>query len=650
MASDCELLSAYARERSEAAFEELVRRHGQMVYAAALRILGDAQLAEDAAQAVFLVLAKRAASLLRREHLAGWLCLAACNAARNLTRERCRRAVYERRSNEMRATETDAAPADNAEHHARHREVLAHLDEALAGLSGAHRAPIAMRWLEGRSLEDVAGELRCSPKAAGMRLRRALEALRKRLRRRGVDAEANLLVGVLLTQSGAELSASLGASMNAAATAAQGAAFSATAQQTAEALMQQYFWTQVAGWTFKGSAAAALALCAAGAWSASNAQAMSGDGGGVAPPAPPQIGQEEQEKVAPLGGEVKEKKDGPDGGKPAGDAAAATARALDYLARLQDKDGSWSDSQYPNNTGVTALAAIALMGDGSRPGKGAHGEALKKAVDFILSQQQASGVFAAKSGNPYGPMYEHCYATLFLSLARKDAVDPNAVGKALSKAVLLIAKCQKLDGGWRYQMSREGHSDLSVTGNVLWVLSEAKRHWDVGDDGLDQAVSVKCLEMGKEFVEKCAQPDGKFRYRFWGQELNGMDAASMNGLGTLAVYSVSGPGHPLAKIACERIGEAFERAKTEDAKAAPWFSYATFYASLAMYREAPQQWDAWYRRAAALLVATQDEKGRMDTKSGEIHPTAMAAIVLQAPLGHLGIYHRENPKESPERP
>ncbi len=71
--TDGELTSRYARERDEQAFAELVRRHGDWVYSAAKRQMGDGHLAEDVSQAVFLLLAQKAGKLVRSRELGGWL-------------------------------------------------------------------------------------------------------------------------------------------------------------------------------------------------------------------------------------------------------------------------------------------------------------------------------------------------------------------------------------------------------------------------------------------------------------------------------------------------------------------------------------------------------------------------------------------------
>ena len=76
-------------------------------------------------------------------------------------------------------------------------------------------------------------------------------------------------------------------------------------------------------------------------------------------------------------------------------------RALVFLARAQDADGSWSDTQFPSNTGVTALACLAFMAEGSRPRIGKYGKSIDLGLEFILKNVQTSGVIAGKGSNKY---------------------------------------------------------------------------------------------------------------------------------------------------------------------------------------------------------------------------------------------------------
>src|ERR1700761_6987132 len=109
MTSDSQLLAAFARTNSEDAFAELVRRHVNLVYSAALRqVNGDAHLAQDVAQTVFADLARKAQSLSRRESLAGWLYTSAHFAAAKAVRGETRR--RDREEKFMREPTNETAP------------------------------------------------------------------------------------------------------------------------------------------------------------------------------------------------------------------------------------------------------------------------------------------------------------------------------------------------------------------------------------------------------------------------------------------------------------------------------------------------------------------------------------------------------------
>lgn len=170
---DPALLAAVARG-DPAALGELARRYVDFVYASAVRQLGDPHAAEDVAQAVFLVLAKKAGRV-RAPALAAWLHQTTVYAANN-----ARRAARRRRRHELAAAKPEAAmsavPPD-----AHTLELLARLDDAIAGLSEKDRIAICGRYLRGDDLPAVAVALGITPAAAQKRIERAVEALRRRL-------------------------------------------------------------------------------------------------------------------------------------------------------------------------------------------------------------------------------------------------------------------------------------------------------------------------------------------------------------------------------------------------------------------------------------------------------------------------------------
>lgn len=182
--SDSELLARFARSRSEDAFAELVRRHVNLVYSAALRqVGGDGHLAQDVAQTVFSDLAHKAPALARRATLTGWLYTSARFAAAKLVRAERRRL---NREEEFMREPNDAAPEADWE------QLRPVLDEVMHQLQETDREAILLRYFENRPFADIGARCGLNENAARMRVERALEKLRSLLARRGVTTVAAL--------------------------------------------------------------------------------------------------------------------------------------------------------------------------------------------------------------------------------------------------------------------------------------------------------------------------------------------------------------------------------------------------------------------------------------------------------------------------
>ena len=197
MKDDAALLAGYVRNRSESDFAELVQRHVNLVYSAALRqVNGDTHLAQDVAQLVFTDLARKAASLAGHRVLAGWLFTSTRFAAAKLVRGEQRRRSRELEAQSMQEN-SDSDPAVSLDWN-RIRPVL---DEAMAELSDRDRDAILLRYLEGRDFAEVGNRLSLSDNAARMRVDRAVEKLRALLARRGVTSTAAALALALGNQA-----------------------------------------------------------------------------------------------------------------------------------------------------------------------------------------------------------------------------------------------------------------------------------------------------------------------------------------------------------------------------------------------------------------------------------------------------------------
>jgi RNA polymerase sigma factor (sigma-70 family) len=183
--SDAQLLEQFALQRDEAAFEALLHRYGPLVSGVCRRLLYDVQDAEDAFQATFLVLARKAGGIGRRSLLGNWLYGVAARVAARARKNACRRRQRERHDFDLSAVpgaETTAEP-----------DVAPVLHEEVQRLPDKYRGPVVLCYLEGQTNEEAAAHLHCPVGTVKTRLNKARQLLRSRLARRGVTLTAGLL-------------------------------------------------------------------------------------------------------------------------------------------------------------------------------------------------------------------------------------------------------------------------------------------------------------------------------------------------------------------------------------------------------------------------------------------------------------------------
>jgi RNA polymerase sigma factor (sigma-70 family) len=199
--TDGQLLDRFVTSRDEESFAALVRRHGPMVMSVCRRILGNVHDAEDAFQASFLILARKAATVVRRGAVGSWLHAVACHAALEAARANGRRRAREKDVKEM--PERGVAPIVVIDW----RPLL---DQELNRLSEKYRAAVVLCDLEGKSRKDAAAALGVGEGTLASRLARARALLARRLTSRGVSLSgAALAVLVAAESASAQVSSAL---------------------------------------------------------------------------------------------------------------------------------------------------------------------------------------------------------------------------------------------------------------------------------------------------------------------------------------------------------------------------------------------------------------------------------------------------------
>ena len=190
---DISLLREYVEHGSEDAFAALVTRHVNKVYSIARRHARNPPQAEEIAQAVFVILAKKAPQLGSRVILSGWLCRTAQLTAVTFVRREIRRARREQEAymqNPLSETESEVWP-----------QIEPLLDAAMAGLSEADYHAVVLRFFDGKSMKEVGAALGASEGAAKMRVNRAVEKLRLFFTRRGIVVSVAVLAAAISANS-----------------------------------------------------------------------------------------------------------------------------------------------------------------------------------------------------------------------------------------------------------------------------------------------------------------------------------------------------------------------------------------------------------------------------------------------------------------
>jgi RNA polymerase sigma factor (sigma-70 family) len=247
---DTQLLGRFARNRDEASFAALIARHGPMVMTVCRGVLRDSLEAEDAFQATFLVLARKAGSVWAEGGLGGWLHRVAYRIAVRASLDAARRRTHERHAAEVAAVQISQVDSDD--------DLQPALYEELARLPTKLRVPVVLCYLEGLTHAQAALQLKCGEATVRRRLAGARERLRNRLVRRGFAPAGSAFILSVASEARAVPSAVADATLRAAVRVASGEAVAAVAGERLAGLT-----ALTEGW--KTAAYLALAVVVAGA-------------------------------------------------------------------------------------------------------------------------------------------------------------------------------------------------------------------------------------------------------------------------------------------------------------------------------------------------------------------------------------------------
>ena len=240
---DLALVREFAATGSEVAFQALVARHLDAVYSAALRrVGGDDALAQDIAQAVFIILARKAGALGPETILAGWLQRTTRHAAADALKRQRRQQLRDHQAYmEANLNPPDPAPSDPAAS-AVWQQISPHLEAALDRLGETDHNAVVLRFFEDKTFPEIAAALGTSEAAAKMRVARSLEKLKKILSQDGVALSATVLAGAVTANAVHAAPTALAAKVSV--LAAKGAATTTTITTLVKGTLKIMAWTK----------------------------------------------------------------------------------------------------------------------------------------------------------------------------------------------------------------------------------------------------------------------------------------------------------------------------------------------------------------------------------------------------------------------
>lgn len=309
----------------------------------------------------------------------------------------------------------------------------------------------------------------------------------------------------------------------------------------------------------------------------------------------------------------------------------AVIKALEWLKKHQNADGSWGP---PNKTAMTGLALLTFLAHGETTASERYGETVEKAIKYLVARQDAEGRFC-KTANQSGP-YAHAIATYAISEAYGLTRIP-ALKAVMERAIQVILDGQQDGGGWNYKYDRGPRRDTSVAG---WQVQALKAAYLAGADnpGIKKAMEKSVADLKSVFNPET----GRFGYTDKGSGTDGVCA-----IGILCLQFLGHGKDPEVRAAIQ----ALKGAKCDWKDPGSWAVYGWYYISQAKFHYGGSTWNAWNTRIARTLTRSQNPDGSWtapgeaagvkhgkETYLGKVYSTTLAALTLQVYYRFLPTY------------
>ena len=330
---------------------------------------------------------------------------------------------------------------------------------------------------------------------------------------------------------------------------------------------------------------------------------------------------------------------------------SAVEAALRWLARHQEKDGSWAGKKWEAESnqcdvGLTGLALLAFLGAGYTEKSGIFADNVRRAQEWLLTQQRADGAFGSKFSEPWhGSFGGYLHPIAGLAMAESYGMGQNPkYSEAAQKAVDYAIKTHQAPySGWRYTPKQAG--DTSVTGWYVMMLKSAKIA------GLK--VEGSAYQGAMTFIDSCTNPkDGGVGYTGKGS------MPCTTGIGMVCRQFMGTPNtDPTLLKGAEilRKNQPAWDAKNGPGNGGPATFYHWYYGTLAMFQMGGENWTKWNEALKPVLITNQckggpldgtaadkdgswDPLSKTDSVGGRVYTTALGALTMEIYYRYLPMY------------
>jgi hypothetical protein len=334
------------------------------------------------------------------------------------------------------------------------------------------------------------------------------------------------------------------------------------------------------------------------------------------------------------------------------ESEAAVERGLRWLAVNQGPEGNWGS----NDLGLVAVGGLAFLSAGHLPGIGEYGQAAERALSFVVKNAKPSGLL--NIAGPQRDTYNHGLSTFVLGQAYGMTGDAR-IGKALDRALKLIARTQGPAGGWAYQ-ARSEDGDLSLS------VMQAKALRSAVDSGFEIPPSViekAIANVRQHYAPQGGKPNrpeaelkklpGQFTYSKGG----GKATVAMAAAGVVCLQEFGQYDDWRIAKSMERVNAEIAKVKPQQAHNGkmPFDAYTLNYVGQSLYQVGGPGWKRHYPALRDAIVGAQviDPKNpandgkwaagsHVDGKPGDLYGTAVAVFVLSIPNRYLPILQKGN--------